>query len=59
MYFEEDANSNTATFERNITKDNKLQTFMDVFLSEFVLDQENLKEVMSRVKMMQNRLNTD
>lgn len=59
MYFEEDANGNTATFERNITKDNELQTFLDGFLSEFVLDKENLKEVMSRVKIMQNRLNTD
>ncbi len=33
MYFEEDANGNTATFERNITKDNELQKFLDVFLS--------------------------
>jgi hypothetical protein len=55
MYFEEDANGNTATFERNITKDNELQTFLEVFLSEFVLEKENLKEVMSRVKIMLNR----
>lgn len=55
MYFEEDANGSTATYERNITKDNELQTFLEVFLSEFVLEKENLKEVMSRVKIMLNR----
>ncbi|BCB40558.1 hypothetical protein BCJMU51_5476 [Bacillus cereus] len=55
MYFEEDANGNSATFERNITKDNELQAFLQVFLSEFILEKENLKEILGRVIKMLNR----